>query len=156
MQPRKKLANMTADEVNKLASRRDTIVMQEEYAVRFEPWDETRVRSCVHALRAIAVRAPNAEAARAEAVKDGELRAFSERYTTMFARMSTPEVSRNDEHVRTVLALVDLHERMRAGELSEAQAKSQASDTALASLLRQAPGAPNPPREVVVEELYGA
>ena len=136
-----------------MASRRDTIIMQEDYAIRFEPWPTARVRACVHDLRNIAIRAASAADARTEALRHADLQAFSERYTVMFRRLTEPETSRNEEHVKTILALLQIHEQMRAGALTETEAKTQASDTALAGLLRQAPGAPKPPEPSVIEEL---
>lgn len=144
--PRRTLASLSKAEIEQLAARRDTVIMQPEYDV-FEPWPEDRVRACVNRLCRISRAAASAEDARREALKHEELKAFSERYVKMFERFSDPAMSRSEENVKVIMSMIMLHERMRAGEISETQAKAQVSDTALAAILRQTPGAPQPPRE---------
>ena len=146
----RRLANLTPEEVERIAERDDTMVMKEEYD-HFTPWKEDRVRFAVLKLRSITVNAGSKEEARSQAQKDDELREFSTLYKKMYERLTEPEVARNEAHVKTILRFIELHEMMTAGAMTETQAKSQASDFALASLLSQA-GAPPPP-ESVIEEL---
>ena len=154
MQPRKSLASLSEEEVRELAARRDVCIMQPTYDTTFAPWPETRVRACVHALCRISRAHNDAEGARSEALKSEELREFSSRYQKIFERFSDPQVSRSEENVKVILQMILLHENMRAGKLTVAQAKSQASDVALAGILRQTPGAPTPPPQAAsVEEL---
>ena len=100
----------------------------------------------------IAAGCDTAEAAREVCSKDEELRAFGELYQKFYEKFSTPEIARNREHVHVAMEMIRLHEQMQRGQLSETDAKSQVSDIALASLMRQTPEAPKPP-ESVIEEL---
>ena len=155
--PRRTLASLTEAEIEQLAARPDTTIMTAEYDF-FTPWPEDRVRACVNMLCRISRAANDADSARQEALGHPELRAFSERYKKMFERFSDPAVSRIEDNTKVLMMMIGLHERMRAGEVTATQAQAQVSDAALAALLRQAPGAPQPPREAAhlgpcIEEL---
>lgn len=146
MQPRPKLANLSAKELRDLASRDDTIIMQHEYeTVYSDPWDESRVEHCVTLLRRIAVRAKNTDECRTEALKNDTLREFSNRYKKIFERFSNPDIARSENLTNTLLAMIQLHEKMRKGEIGEREAHAHASDLALKSVLREG-GAPEPPQ----------
>lgn len=140
------------DRLKELSKDPTKVVYQPTYDVIFEPWSSRRVETAVRRIVTIAAGCDTAEAAREICSKEAELKAFGELYQKFYEKFSTPEIARNREHVHVAMEMIRLHEEMRRGKLSETDAKSQVSDIALASLMRQTPEAPKPP-ESVIEEL---
>lgn len=142
----------SADRLKQLSQDPTKVVYQPTYDVVFEPWSTRRVETALRRVVAIAAGSATAEQARKVCSEDAELRAFAALYQKFYEKFSTPEVARNKEHVHVAMEMIRLHDEMQRGQLSEMAAKTQVSDIALASLMRQAPGAPKPP-ESLIEEL---
>lgn len=141
------------DRLKELSKDPTKVIYQPTYDTIFEPWSSRRVETAVRRIVRIAMGSADAEAARAVCERDAELKAFSELYQKFYEKFTTPSIAQNPEHVHVAMEMIRLHEEMRRGRMSETAAKSQVSDIALASLMRQAPGAPKPPSGAVVEEM---
>lgn len=128
------------------------VVYQPTHDVVFEPWSSRRVEAAVRRVVTIAAGCEHAEQARRRCAADAELKAFGELYQKFYERFTTPEIARNREHVHVALEMINIHEQMQCGRISETDAKSRVSDVALASLMRQTPEAPKPPASVVEEQ----
>ena len=129
--------NLNPDEIRRKAESPENIVMQETYSIHFDPWPLDRVKKCVLWLQSIARNASSKEEVEKKALKEEELKSFSEHYLIMFARLCEPEVSKNDDLVAVLMAMIALKQRVNDGELTESEGKAQASSTALESILRQ-------------------
>ena len=147
----RRVAHLTQDDIRRLSKRKDTVVYETEYTTVFTPWEDGRVRSVIRKLRSISINCDDEEEAREAALKDPELREFSNLYQTMFKVLCNPAHARSEETVKTLLAFVDLQAKLRAGEVTDQQARASASDTALAGILRQMPNAPQPPASSIEE-----
>lgn len=144
--------SFSEDRLEELSADPTKVVYQPTYDVIFEPWPSRRVETAVRRIVTIANGCTTAEEARAICERDKELKMFSQLYQKFFEKFSMPEIAQNREHVHVAMEMIRLHMEMTRGTLSETAAKSQVSDIALASLMRQAPGAPKAP-ESLIEEL---
>ena len=143
---------LSEDRIKELSKDPTKVVYQPTYDVLFEPWPSRRVETAVRRIVTISAGCRTPEEARATCSKDTELKAFGELYQKFYEKFTTPSIAQNREHVEVAMQMIRVHERMRQGQLSETDARSQVSDIALASLMRQTPEAPTPP-ESVIEEL---
>ena len=139
------------DRLKELSKDPTKVVYQPTYDVVFEPWPSRRVETAVRRIVTIAAGCRSAEEARSICSKDDELRAFAELYQKFYEKFTMPEIAKNREHVHVAMEMIRIHEQMRRGQLSETSAKTQVSDVALASLMRQTPNAPKPPKSIIEE-----
>ena len=112
-----------------------------------------RVQACVNKLTQIARNASSADEARKVAMRHEDLTEFSRFYRVMFTKLCEPSIAGNPDHVATIYAMIDIHSKMTAGLLTPDAARTQASDTALAGLMKQTPQAPRAPSPSTIEEL---
>lgn len=148
----RRVENLTKERLQELASQEGHEVYEHVYDVKFEPFSRARVETCVRRLVQIARSSANQAEAKGKALEDSELLQFSECYQTMFDRLCNPSISGNQSHVQTIYAMIDVHDCMRRGMIGESEARGQASNIALAGLMRQTKLEPTPP-ETVIEEL---
>ena len=152
---KRRVEPLTRDRLQALSQEEHTEVYEYVYDKTFEPFPADRVRGCVRQVSEIARNAASKDDARAAALSHPHLAEFSQCYQTMFDRLCDPSIASNPSHVQTVYAMIDVHDRMVRGTLSEDAARGEASSIALAGLMRQTDSAPPIPPEMkpLVEEL---
>lgn len=133
-----RFTNLTPERIAELSQRDDCVVYQPTHDVLFDPWPSQRVRACVRRIVKTSRRSASAEEARASLDVDAEVAEFKDKYQLMYTRLTQPEIARNEAHVETFLAMVDLRARVERGEMSESHAQQAASEEAMTRLLAQA------------------
>lgn len=133
------IANLTPENLARLAERDDTVVYQPTHDTIFEPWPATRVRRCATFIVSVARGCATEEDARNRLrAVGGDMTEFEAKYQLMFQRLTEPDIARNKGHVEIILSMIDLRDRMDRGTLSEEGAQRLVSEQALAGLLAQA------------------
>lgn len=134
-----RLANLTPENLARLAERDDTVVYQPTHDTIFEPWPAQKVRRVVELVVGVSRTCATEEEARAKLrALGGDVSDFESKYQLMFQRLTQPEVSRNRGHVDIVLQMIALRDQVDQGGLSDQEAQRCVSEQALAGLLAQA------------------
>lgn len=136
---KKRLANLSPDELKEMASRSDTVVMEPTYDTIFEPWPEEKLLQAIQDLQNLSLSLNSKDKTSKESEKNPILKEMKEKYKLLFERVCDPKIAGNVDHMNTIFFMVSVQTKLANKELKEEDAKAMVSDRALTSLMKQMP-----------------
>lgn len=113
------------------ASDPNVTVMEESYDRTFTPLPGIQVEKMARRAAAVAAEHSDAAAVRALLADDDEMGRFSEHYTTMYEKVTTPSFVKDARNMKTLFDMIQTYRRAEAGHITSRDASGRAMALAI-------------------------
>lgn len=133
---KKTVGCFTDEKLKELSEQPNTVVMQPTYDTVFTPWPAERVSLIVDQLAQTTKSKKNCspEEIRVFCKDNKDFSEFSEKYKTMFEKLTVPDFVEDVDNLRVIKQMVLLKAAVDNNMTTAQEAQAQASDIALKSL----------------------
>mgnify|MGYP006137055147 CR=1 FL=1 len=135
----RRVESLTRDDLERLSNQPNTVVYEPTHTMTYDPWPADKVEEYVKRIveRCLQTEGESTTSIQKDLTNDTDMCEFAARYKTFFEKLTDPNFSADDKHVKMILEMLNIRRRVEQNELTEQDAKVKCADAALSSLIKR-------------------